>query len=96
MDAIALHLAGLRGGWEQDNFCKRLAEEISKVLPDIIDWRLKPPTKAQIALAKIVCHQLEVSMPTDAIKYRGDMCRFLEIHQPKLRGSSRVVDTPPA
>lgn len=85
MNAIALHLSGLRDGWAQDNFCKRLAEEVGKALPEVIDWRLKPPTKAQVALAKIVCRQLDVTLPTDAVKYRGEMCRFLEIYQPRLR-----------
>lgn len=87
MDAIALHLLEMRDGWAQENFRKRLAEEVGRVLPEIIDWRFKAPTKAQVALAKIICRKLDVSLPTDAVRYRGEMCRFLEVYQPRLRAN---------
>lgn len=81
LQAVALHLSELKDGWAKDNFCRRLGEEVGRVLPDVIDWRLKPPTKAQLALAKILCRQLGVDMPTDALTYRGEMFRFLERHK---------------
>lgn len=83
LEAVALHFAELRDGWAQDNFCRRLGEEVGRVIPDVIDWRLKPPTKAQLALAKTLCRQLGLTLPTDAIRFRGEMCRFLERHKLK-------------
>ena len=78
LDAVAQHFAELKDGWDKDNFCRRVGEELGRVLPDIIDWRLKPPTKAQLALAKTLCRQLGLTLPAGALTYRGEMYRFLE------------------
>ncbi len=87
-DAMALitrYLAAIKDGWEHENFCKRLAEEVGRVLPEVIDWKLKPPSKAQLAFARSLCRQLGIPLPTDAATMRGEMCKFLELNSSRLR-----------
>ncbi|WP_368563153.1 hypothetical protein [Pseudoxanthomonas sp. UTMC 1351] len=85
LDAISRYLAAVKDGWEHENFCKRLSEEIGRVLPDVIDWKLKPPTKAQMAFARSLCRQLDIPLPTDAATMRGAMHRFIELNSLRLR-----------
>lgn len=80
LDAVSRYLASVKDGWEHENFCKRLGEEIGRVLPEVIDWRYKPPTKAQLAFARTICRQLGIQLPTDAVTMRGEMHRFIEMH----------------
>lgn len=86
MEAVNRYLAAVKDGWKHENFCKRLAEEIGRVLPEVIDWELKPPTKAQLAFARTLCRRLDIALPTDAATMRGEMHRFIELNSPRLRG----------
>ena len=85
LDAVSRYLSAVIDGWEHENFCKRLAEEISRGLPEVIDWKFKPPTKAQQAFARTLCRQLGISLPTDAATMRGEMHRFIEFNSQRLR-----------
>ena len=84
LDAVSRYLSAVKDGWEHENFCKRLAEEISRGLPEVIDWKFKPPTKAQQAFARTLCRQLGISLPTDAATMRGEMHRFIEFNSQRL------------
>lgn len=85
LGVIDRYLAAVKDGWEHDDFCKRLGVEIGRVLPEVIDWQLKPPTQAQIAFARSLCRQLGITLPTDAVSMRGEMHRFIERHSQRLR-----------
>ena len=85
LESVSRYMAAVKDGWEHENFCKRLGEEIGRTLPEVIDWKLKPPTKAQLAFARTLCRQLGISLPTDAASMRGEMHRFIETHSQRLR-----------
>lgn len=85
LEAVSRYLAAVKDGWEHENFCRRLSEEISRVVPEVIDWKHKPPTKAQLAFARSLCRQLGIFLPTDAATMRGEMHRFIELHSQRLR-----------
>lgn len=80
LDALGRQFTSLRAGRGNERFCKRLAAEIERVLPEVIDWELKPPTKAQLAFAKSICYRLNVTLPAAALESRGAMYNFLETH----------------
>lgn len=84
LDAISRYLRAVKDGWEHENFCKRLSEEIGRVVPEVIDWKLKPPTKAQLAFARTICRRLGIDLPTDAAAMRGEMHRFIELNSQRL------------
>ena len=86
LESVSRYLAAVKDGWEHENFCKRLGEEVGRILPEVIDWKLKPPTKAQLAFARTLCRQLDISLPTDAVSMRGEMHRFIEVNSQRLRG----------
>lgn len=85
LESVSRYMVAVKDGWEHENFCKRLGEEIGRALPEVIDWKLKPPTKAQLAFARTLCRQLEISLPTDAASMRGEMHRFIETYSQRLR-----------
>jgi hypothetical protein len=80
LDALGRQFMSLKAGRDNERFCKRLAAEVERVLPEVIDWELKPPTKAQLAFAKSICHRLKVALPASARESRGAMYSFLETH----------------
>ena len=65
---------------EQEAFAKRLARRLSEVLPESLDWDLKEPTRAQLAIAKSLAKRLRCSIPDEALSSRAAMHAFLESH----------------
>ncbi|HGM6050745.1 TPA: hypothetical protein ACKP5I_000825 [Stenotrophomonas maltophilia] len=55
----------------------RLAEELSKLIPELTDWDIKPPTGAQMAYAVSLCAQLGIALPAATRRSRGLMHTFL-------------------
>ncbi len=59
------------------SFEYRLAEELSRLIPDLTDWDIKPPTGAQMAYAVSLCAQLGIVLPAATRRSRGLMQTFL-------------------
>lgn len=55
----------------------RLAEELSKLIPQLTDWDIKPPTGAQLAYANSLCAQLGIKLPAATRQSRALMHTFL-------------------
>lgn len=55
----------------------RLAEELSKLIPQLTDWDIKPPTGAQMAYATSLCAQLGIQLPAATRQSRALMQTFL-------------------
>ncbi|HDS1548049.1 TPA: hypothetical protein QEK98_000221 [Stenotrophomonas maltophilia] len=60
-----------------DTFKMRLSAELARVLPEQVDWDIKPPTPAQQALARSLALQLGSSIPIEARDSRFEMHRFI-------------------
>lgn len=82
---IASQLSRIQERGDRRGFQIRLAEEVAKIIPDLTDWDLKPPTKAQLAFAKSLCNQLGCEIPTPALYSRTSMQKFLSDSRLKLR-----------
>ena len=66
-------------------FEKRLARLLSELLPEALDWDLKPPTTQQLAFAKSLARRLGVDIPRAAMESRGAMHGFLDQGSRELR-----------
>ncbi len=53
------------------SFEYRLAEELSRLIPELTDWDIKPPTGAQMAYAVSLCAQLGIVLPAATRRSRG-------------------------
>ena len=82
---IASQILRIQKESDKLGFQVRLAEEIAKIIPDLTDWDLKPPTKAQLAFAKSLCNQLQCQIPMPALHSRTSMQGFLVESSLKLR-----------
>ncbi|MBA0382957.1 hypothetical protein CEE62_04605 [Stenotrophomonas maltophilia] len=58
-------------------FGGRLSRELARAIPDLIDWDLKAPTPAQLALARSLSLQLSTAIPAAAIESRSEMHKFI-------------------
>lgn len=57
---------------------------LESALIDLLDWDLKPPTAPQVAFAKLICKQLGVALPSEALNFRGGMHEFLARYAPSF------------
>ncbi|CAM4430062.1 hypothetical protein CR156_18415 [Stenotrophomonas lactitubi] len=55
----------------------RLATELGKVLPEAVDWDIKPPTRAQLALAQSLARQAGCPVSDVARSSRFEMHQFI-------------------
>ncbi|MBH1392564.1 hypothetical protein I5U25_06540 [Stenotrophomonas maltophilia] len=82
---IASQLSRIHEQGDRRGFQIRLAEEVAKIIPELTDSDLKPPSKAQLAFAKSMCKQLNCEIPMPAIYSRTSMHRFLSDARLRLR-----------
>lgn len=61
-------------------FAWRLIGEITNML----DADLQPPSPQQMTIATLVAKTLNISLPGEALRYRGCMAEFLDRYQPLL------------
>lgn len=56
-------------------------------LMELLDSDLQPPSPQQLAVATLTARALNLSIPGDALRYRGSMSEFLERHRALLDAS---------
>ncbi|TAN02477.1 MAG: hypothetical protein EPN36_16620 [Rhodanobacteraceae bacterium] len=61
-------------------FAWRLIGELTNML----DADLQPPSPQQMTIATLIAKTLNVSLPGEALRYRGCMTEFLDRYQPLL------------
>lgn len=83
--AVALQWERLSDRDARDTFTRRIAKQLETLLPEAIDWDIKEPTPAQISYAMAISKELNVAIPPDALRFRGEMHTFLEAHVPQAR-----------
>lgn len=67
----------LQQGADSATLSRRLATEFARLVPEMLDWDVKRPTKAQIAYARSICYQLRIELPEDAMASRHAMHLFI-------------------
>ncbi len=70
-------LAKLQEGGDAGTLSRRLAAELSRLVPEMLDWDVKRPTKAQIAYARSICYQRKIELPEQAMESRQAMHLFI-------------------
>ncbi len=70
-------LEKLQEGGDSGAISRRLAAEFSRLVPELLDWDIKRPTKSQIAYARSICYRLKIELPEDAMKSRQAMHLFI-------------------
>lgn len=93
--ALALQWERLKDRSAQDAFCRRMTAQLESVIPESIDWDIKKPTPAQLSYAVVLSKQLGVTIPPEALRYRGTMHEFLEkrSQEMKVRREAKQGDT---
>lgn len=71
-----------------------MTQQLDSVIPKSIDWDIKEPTPAQVSFAMALSKQLDVAIPPDALRYRGHMHEFLEIHSPQPKARREQKNLP--
>lgn len=66
-------------------FCRRMEKFLQDMLPNVLDWDIKPPTPNQKAFAMVISRALGIPIPREASLYRGQMHEFLERHAEAFR-----------
>lgn len=67
----------LQNGGDGSSLSRRLAIELSRLVPEMLDWDVKRPTKAQIAYARSICYRLKIALPEEALESRHAMHVFI-------------------
>jgi len=61
-----------------DGLRERLAMCFASSLAECLDADLKPPTEAQLKYATAIARDLGVSLPSEALRFRGAMAEFID------------------
>ena len=73
---LQLGRAAAQGGVE--SLSTRLATCFATTLVECLDADLKPPTEAQLKYATAIARDLNVGLPSEALRFRGAMAAFLD------------------
>jgi hypothetical protein len=68
-----------------DRFRERLAVCFANTLAACLDTDLQPPTAAQMQYATSIARELGVSLPYEALRFRGTMSDFIDRFSDALR-----------
>lgn len=77
-------------------FVRKLEKQLERLIVDCIDWDLKEPTPAQVSYATLIGRKLEVSIPSEALKYRFHMALFIDTYSEQYRAELSKTPTPNA
>jgi hypothetical protein len=89
--ALALQWERIKDRTAREAFCRRMASQLESVIPESIDWDIKTPTQAQISYALVLSKELDVPVPPDALRSRGNMHEFLEKHAALAKAKREAV-----
>jgi len=79
-EALAIHWQRIADTGDNMRMATRLATLISAALKDFLDPDLRAPTEAQIKYALAIAARLRISLPGEALRFRGEMGVFLTRH----------------
>jgi len=91
--------SSLRLQWERvrqdsmvrDSFRRRVEDSLASTIGQCLDCNIKEPTPAQLAFATVIAKKLGISLPAEALRYRGQMAEFLEKHAPEFKSGRKPV-----
>jgi len=69
------------------SFPARLEKGFLELLVDAVDHDIKPPSRAQVTYALAISKRLGVSVPAEALRFRGTMRSFIARYDEVFRTS---------
>ncbi len=90
-EAWSIQYARALHSGDVDCFRARLAHCFALSLADCLDVDLKPPTPAQVQYATDIARQLGVALPSEALRFRGSMCEFIDRFAEAMRQKRRGI-----
>ena len=79
-EAIYLQLRRMSEASQQDQYMVRLSQILANALGSSLDTDLQAPTAAQLKYGIDISRVLGISLPADALRYRGAMHEFISRH----------------
>lgn len=76
-----------------DRLRKRLAQCFATSLVECLDADLRPPSAAQLKYATDIARILGISLPAEAIRFRGEMSEFIARHAEALTLRGHLPET---
>lgn len=68
------------------------AWRLAKRLSDVLDADLQPPSESQLSYAMSIVKALDISLPGEALKFRGAMHEFLDRYAPAFKELLQRMD----
>ena len=90
-EAICIQWERIKDKAIRQTFVRKLEKQLQQLVVECMDWDLKEPTPAQASYAALISRKLEVSIPSEAKKYRFHMALFIDTYNEKYR----MEDTKP-
>ena len=72
---------------------QRLAQCFATSLMECLDADLRPPSAAQLKYATDLARTLGISLPAEAIRFRGEIMDFIDRHKEALRVRADLKDS---
>lgn len=88
-EAISLQMARLTEVAQRDDFRTRFSQILLSALGNSLDPDLQGPSEAQIKYGLAISKELGVSLPSDALRYRGAMHEFISRHVELFKARTR-------
>jgi len=79
-EAIYLQLRRMSEATQQDQYMVRLSQILVNALGSSLDNDLQAPTAAQVKYGLDISRVLGISLPAEALRYRGAMHEFISRH----------------
>ncbi|GLQ91996.1 hypothetical protein [Dyella acidisoli] len=71
-------------------------ERLCERLQELVDADLRPPTSKQVAYALDIARNLDVSLPSEALRHKGSMFEFLDRYAPLYKERCKPSHETPA
>lgn len=95
-EAICIQWERIRDKAIQQTFVRKLEKQLERLVVECMDWDLKEPTPAQASYAALISRKLDVSIPSEAMKYRFHMALFIDTYNERYRTETSKPATPNA
>ena len=95
-EAICIQWERIRDKAIRQTFVRKLEKQLERLVVECMDWDLKEPTPAQASYAALISRKLDVSIPSEAMKYRFHMALFIDAYNEQYRTEISKLPTPNA
>lgn len=92
-EAICIQWERVKDKSIRQTFVRKLEKQLERLIVECMDWDLKEPTPAQASYAALISRKLDVSIPSEAMKYRFHMALFIDTYNEQYRTEKSKLPT---